>query len=235
MSFQSFPKSSTIAPPTSVTVVGSVYSGTTQTIIWQINTPYPLTGVETSSYGYRTSIDGINWGTEIITMGPLFNSPGFTSGNQYAQVRAYYTTPTGLGIPTNWTTSSPVAYVSVVSSVVTTKGISISGTLSTGVIGSVQIPFNATINNWTIISQDNVSGSIQFDVQTSSYASFTPGSAGTSVVSSAPPVMTSAVKAQSSTLTGWSTSLNKGDYMIFSITSFTSLDNVRIEISLTSR
>jgi hypothetical protein len=104
----------------------------------------------------------------------------------------------------------------------------------TGYVGGLQIPCNCTIQNWTIISTDNVSGSIQIDLQTASFANyqFTSNTGNTIVGSSALCKMTSAVTAQSSTLTGWTTALTGGNYLFVVITSYTSVDNVRIEIQV---
>jgi len=102
--------------------------------------------------------------------------------------------------------------------------------ISTGYAGGVRIPFNATIASWTILSSS--SGSVAFDVQVTTFATYPTG---TSIVASSPPTMSSSTRARSSTLTGWTTSVNADDYLTFTVTSVASITRCRIELLLIAR
>lgn len=92
------------------------------------------------------------------------------------------------------------------------------GTPATGFLVKKYIPYGMTITGWEAVSNVG-SGSIQIDIKKSTYAGYPTTS---SIVASAPPVITTAQKATSNTLTGWTTSLNEGDWVEFYITSITS-------------
>jgi hypothetical protein len=78
--------------------------------------------------------------------------------------------------------------------------------------GAMEIPFNCTIDKWTITADQ--SGSITIDVNKSTYSGYPTT---TSITASATPAISSAQKAQSSTLTGWTTSLSAGDIVEFEV------------------
>jgi hypothetical protein len=99
---------------------------------------------------------------------------------------------------------------------------------NTGLLGFVQIPFNCTINSWTILM--NVSGSAQFDVQKSTFAGFPTT---TSIVASAPPVVTAAQSATNSTL-GWTTTtVTAGDVIAIYLTSVSTATIIAMDLKVT--
>jgi hypothetical protein len=73
-----------------------------------------------------------------------------------------------------------------------------------------RVPFACTITSWELVA--DVAGSIVLDLWRDTYSSFPPANAD-SITGSAKPTLTASDKAQSSTLTGWSTSLAAGDYI----------------------
>ena len=77
----------------------------------------------------------------------------------------------------------------------------------------ISIPFNCSLTGYKIASA-NV-GSITIDVQKSTYASYPTF---TSIVGSSPITLSSSNKNQDSSLTGWSTSINQGDFIRFVVT-----------------
>jgi hypothetical protein len=80
-----------------------------------------------------------------------------------------------------------------------------------------QVNYGGTINKATVIS--DVSGSATVDVRTVAYGSYTgPGSAST-ITASDTPALSSAVKYQDSTLTGWTTSLTANTVVCFVLSS----------------
>lgn len=88
----------------------------------------------------------------------------------------------------------------------------IGASLTAGKKGAIEIPFNCTINRWTITA-DQV-GSVQIDINKSTYSGYPTT---TSITASATPAISSAQKAQSSTLTGWTTSISAGDILEFEV------------------
>jgi hypothetical protein len=89
-----------------------------------------------------------------------------------------------------------------------------SSTIATGIKGDLEIPFACTISRWTLLADR--SGSIQTDIWKNTYANFPPTVANT-ITGSAKPHISSAVKGQSSTLTGWTISINAGDILRFNV------------------
>lgn len=102
--------------------------------------------------------------------------------------------------------------------------------ITTGVKGHLEIPFGMTLSRVTLLADQT--GSCLLDIWKDSYASFPP-TASDSITASAKATITSAQKAQDSTLTGWNTSLNAGDILAFNIESNTSI--TRLTISLTGK
>lgn len=100
--------------------------------------------------------------------------------------------------------------------------------------GSVLATGNATLLYFNsaltitgiVLLAPNESGSIQLAINKITYTSF-PGS-GSSIVASAPPVISSAQKSKNTTLTGWTTSLAADDILIVSIASVTTLTKVQM-------
>jgi hypothetical protein len=76
----------------------------------------------------------------------------------------------------------------------------------------VVVPFAAEITAVTLLADQ--SGSIAFDIWKDTYANFPPV-VGDSIVASAPPTISTATKAQDTTLTGWTTTLAAGDILRF--------------------
>ena len=62
------------------------------------------------------------------------------------------------------------------------------------------------------------SGSLVVDIWNDSYANFPPTDAD-SITASAPPTLSTAQKSQDNTLTGWTTSMTKDNYLIANIDS----------------
>lgn len=104
--------------------------------------------------------------------------------------------------------------------------------ITTGLKGFVTVPFNCTINSWDILP--DVSGSIVIDIWRDTFANHPPTDAD-SITGSAPPTLTTATKATSSTLTGWTTQLNQGDILAFNVDSATSVKLVTLSLRISHR
>jgi hypothetical protein len=105
-----------------------------------------------------------------------------------------------------------------------------SSTILTGVAGEFEVPWNCTIVSWDLLA--NTTGSVQFDLWKDTYANYPPTLAD-SITASAKPALTSATKAQSSTLTGWTTALNAGDVIRINVDSVTGISRVVLVLNVT--
>lgn len=75
-------------------------------------------------------------------------------------------------------------------------------------------------------------GSIEIGIWKDSYANFPPVFAGDSIVASAPPAISSGVKAQDSTLTGWTVAFAAGDIFRFNINSVATATWVKLNLKV---
>jgi hypothetical protein len=73
-----------------------------------------------------------------------------------------------------------------------------------------RVPYACTITGWEMVG--DVSGSLVIDLWKDTYANYPP-MVGDSITGSAKPTLSSEIKAASTTLTGWTTSLAAGDYI----------------------
>ncbi len=76
------------------------------------------------------------------------------------------------------------------------------------------------------------SGSIVVDIWKDAYANYPPV-VGDSITASAKPTITTAVKSQDSTLTGWTTSVSAGDTLRFNVDSITTCQRVTLSLRVT--
>jgi hypothetical protein len=76
------------------------------------------------------------------------------------------------------------------------------------------------------------SGSIVVDIWKDTYANFPPTVAD-SITGSADPTITTATKGQSSTLTGWTTTITAGDILRFNVDSVTTIQRVTLALKVT--
>lgn len=102
--------------------------------------------------------------------------------------------------------------------------------ISTGQKGHLEIPFACTITQVTTLADQ--SGSIVVDIWKDTYANFPPTDAD-SITASAPPTLSSAQKAQDSTLTGWTTAISAGDILAFNVDSCATITRVTISLKVT--
>ena len=99
--------------------------------------------------------------------------------------------------------------------------------IPTGIQGDIQIPYSMTIDSWTLIADQT--GSIVLDVWKDTYANY-PATVADTITGSAKPTISSSNKAQSSTLTGWTTSVNAGDIVRFNVDSISSITKATLII-----
>lgn len=88
-----------------------------------------------------------------------------------------------------------------------------------------RMPYGMTLDAVTLLA--DVSGSVVIDVWVDTYANYPPTDAD-SITASAVPTITTDIKSYDNTLSGWSTSLNAGDIVMFNIDSATTITDVTI-------
>lgn len=134
---------------------------------------------------------------------------------------------TGISIDGTGTMSAdaPASAASGVLGVVIDGGGSVPATGSKGVL---QVPYDCTITGWTMLADQ--SGSAQITVSAGSFSAFP---AVASIVAAAPPNLSAAQKATSTTLTGWTASISAGDVLSFNLDSVASCQRIILELQVT--
>lgn len=97
--------------------------------------------------------------------------------------------------------------------------------ITTGYKTSVSIPITGVLKKWRILA--DVSGSIVIDVWKDVYASYPPTVADT-ITAAAKPTLSGALSAESSTLTGWTTTFSAGDVLGFNVDSVATVKKVSL-------
>jgi hypothetical protein len=101
--------------------------------------------------------------------------------------------------------------------------------ITTGVKGDLMIPFNCTVQGWDIVADQ--SGSIVVDIWKDTYANFPPTVADT-VTGSEKPTLSTATKNQDLTLSSWTTSFTRGDWLRYNVDSITTVTRVTVVIRI---
>ena len=101
--------------------------------------------------------------------------------------------------------------------------------ITTGVKGYLEIPFACTIKAVRLLADQ--SGSIVVDIWKNTYANYPPLDAD-SITASAVPTITTAVKSEDATLTGWTTAVTKGDILGYNVDSVTTHERVTVSLSI---
>jgi|SRR5262245_61730219 len=91
----------------------------------------------------------------------------------------------------------------------------------------VELPFDGTIERATLVA--DISGGVVLDVQVTDYAGW-PADASDSICGSAKPTLSSAIKSQDTTLTGWTTALTQGQFMRVAVDSAATLKRVVLSL-----
>lgn len=92
--------------------------------------------------------------------------------------------------------------------------------IPTGIAGYVFIPFACTITKSTLLADVSCTAVVDIFLCTfSAYAPPTHPATGDKITASAPPTITAALKAQDSTLSGWTTAVPAGSILGFDVTS----------------
>jgi hypothetical protein len=125
-----------------------------------------------------------------------------------------------------WTTWSAIGLTGTLSSVtfIIDGGLTVPGT---GSKGFIEIPFACTITGARLAA--DASGSCVVDIKKATYSGLFSTS---SICASAKPTLSSARKAQDTTLTGWTTAVAAGDWLEFNLDSITTITRLSVSLSL---
>lgn len=99
--------------------------------------------------------------------------------------------------------------------------------ITTGVKGFIEIPYAGTIQSVRLLADQ--SGSIVIDLWKDTYANYPPTVADT-ITASAKPTLSSATKAEDTTLTGWTTSVSAGDILGVNVDSAATVTRVTLSL-----
>ena len=99
-----------------------------------------------------------------------------------------------------------------------------------GVKSWVQIPYSGTIASHELTC--NQTGSIVLDLWKATYANFPPTAAG-SITAAAKPTLSNAQKAQDSTLTGWTKTIDAKDYIRLNVDSASTVTQCVLTVHIT--
>ncbi len=101
--------------------------------------------------------------------------------------------------------------------------------ITTGIKGDVQVPFDCTIEEVTLLADQT--GSITVDIWKDTYANF-PATDADSITASAVPAISSGTKDQDSTLTGWTTSVTAGEHLRFNVDSAATIERCTVVLKV---
>ncbi len=90
-------------------------------------------------------------------------------------------------------------------------------TITTGIKGWLEVPFNCDIQSSRLLADQ--SGAIKVDLWVDTYANYPPTDADSITASAVPEIAASGIKDEDTTLTGWTTSLTKGQIIYYNVDS----------------
>lgn len=162
--------------------------------------------------------------------GPLGTGPtGITGSTGNTGPLGGPTGPTGSTGPTGNTGSTGPSQVGDIEFVINGGG----ALISTGMAGYLTIDFAGTIQQVTLLGDQ--SGSVVVDIWKTTYAAFAPPThpaVGDTITASAPPTITTALKSQDATLTGWTTAFSAGDIFGFNVNSVSNITKLTLALKV---
>lgn len=101
--------------------------------------------------------------------------------------------------------------------------------ITTGIKGDIEMPFAGAITAVRLFADQT--GSIVVDLWKDTYTNFAPTGAD-SITASAKPTISSGIKSQDTTLTGWTTSFNAGDVIRVNVDSASTITRVTLALRI---
>jgi hypothetical protein len=166
------------------------------------------TNLDTINTNYYPNTGGTITGSVSVT-GNLVLNGELIDSNGFSGVLGNILESTGTG--SQWV-QNPASF-----------GVNIDGggaVITTGIVADVIIPYDMVITSWTMIA-DQV-GSIVIDIWKDTYDNY-PSVVGDSITGST-------IKNQSSTLTGWTTTVSAGDIARFNVDSVSTVTRINLLI-----
>lgn len=197
-----------------------------------------ITGIDNTISGINDSINTINGLIVALdsTLEDVIADLIVTQSKTYlteADETAYLTSSRMLVAGTGITFDDVVAGVRTISSeggpagsTTFSRGITVSGTITTGFKGVIRVPVACTIVAWTLMS--DVAGNIAFDITKDAPGTTYPPT--TSIVAAAPPTLTANDFNGDATLTGWTTAVDAGDVIGFTVTSVSGVGRATLQL-----
>jgi len=171
--------------------------------------------VTIGEFAYAAATDGQAYSSPVVEVGAIGQFESTTTGADMATVRLF-------GSP-----STP----GMIGAIVAVLGDGVTA-LQVNTMGDVVVPFNLTLTSVTMLSTQ--SGSCVIDIYVDTYANFPPTNAD-SITGAAPPTISSGIKSQDTTLTGWTVNLNGGDTLRFNVESASGLSQVTVQLAFIRR
>jgi hypothetical protein len=189
--------------PTDIRVTGGTYSASSSTIIFTNNTggTFNVTGITATGGG-------------SFTGGTVSGATQFTGGLTANTISA----TTYQNLPSQFSTKS--------------FGIVIDGggsPITTGIKGDLVSPYNMTITSWTILA--DTTGSTVIDIWKDPYSVYPPVSGDTIITGGTKPSISSGIKNQSVSVTGWNTTISSGDILRFNVDSASTITRITLSLN----
>lgn len=202
-------------PPGNLGPTGSSATGTT-------GATGPSTPGPTGPTGLPSTVTGPTGNTGPATPGPtgptgVTGPSGGPTGN------------TGNTGPTGNTGSTGPAQVAGLNFTIDGGG----AVIATGQKGTIVVDFACTIQQVTTLADQN--GSIVIELQRVTFSAYSPPThpaTADKISGATPPTLSSATKAQDSTLTGWTLSLAAGDILGYNVTSCTAITRANVALKV---
>jgi len=101
--------------------------------------------------------------------------------------------------------------------------------ISTGIAVGCEVPHGILLTSVRVGALDGLTGSIKIDIWKDTYANYPPTDADT-ITGGNEPEISSGVKDEDTTLTSWTKTLSKGDWLIFNVDSVSTFKKVIISL-----
>jgi len=101
------------------------------------------------------------------------------------------------------------------------------GAITTGIKGDIELPFAGVITAVRLLADQT--GSLVVDIWKQTYASY-PATVTQTITASAKPTLSSALKSQDTTLTGWTTAFAAGDILRINVDSAATVTRVTLAL-----
>jgi len=219
-------------PAATAVVAGTLYSCTDHDLVYQSDGATWSTWADLSGSGPSFATPAIVLGTAAAAgaASTVIRSDGtivaFDATNPAAMTPASTAVVGVAAVAARRDHVHPFTDTGVINVVIDGGGVA----LTTGRKIDLYCPFACTLTAVTMGADQ--SGSVVVDIWKDSYANYPPV-VGDSITASAKPTITTAVKSQDSTLTGWTTSVAAGDWLTFNVDSATTITRVTLALNYT--